>query len=204
MAKLMRVLQLVLATSNAGKVRELRALLGDLPVRVETTDAWPDGPHDVTEDAPDLRGNARKKARAWHRHTGLAALADDTGLEVRALDGRPGVRSARFAGPNSGDDANCARLLRAMDGQADRRARFRTVAALVDDDGSEHFFEGVCEGSITTERRGEGGFGYDPLFQPEGRERTFAQLDAETKNEMSHRGRALRKLRTFLYEQFAP
>ena len=188
---------LVLATGNPGKVDELRALLADLPLTLRPTGDL-DAPPDVTEDADTLDGNARRKARAFHEHTGLPALADDTGLEVAALDGGPGVHTARFAGPDATPDDNKQRLLDAMEGVEDRRARFRTVAALVEDDGTVHTFEGVCRGTITTEPQGDGGFGYDPLFLPNGRDQTFAEMPPETKNQISHRRKALDAVRQFL------
>jgi XTP/dITP diphosphohydrolase len=188
---------LVLATGNPGKVEELRALLADLPLTlIPGSDL--ETPPDVEEDAETLAGNARKKARAFHEHTGQATLADDTGLEVAALDGGPGVHTARFAGPDATADDNKRRLLAVMEGVEDRRARFRTVAALVAPDGTVHTFEGTCEGTITTEPRGDGGFGYDPLFLPDGYDQTFAEMPPETKNAISHRQEALDAVRAFL------
>jgi XTP/dITP diphosphohydrolase len=189
--------RLVLGTGNPGKVDELRALLSDLPIEVVPGHTL-DDPPDVVEDAETLAGNAQKKASAYHERTGLPALADDTGLEVAALDGGPGVHTARFAGPDCTPDDNKQKLLDVLDGVDDRRARFRTVVALVDTDGPARTFEGICEGTITTVPRGDGGFGYDPLFQPDGHDRTFAEMDAEAKNKISHRRRALDALRQFL------
>ena len=157
-----------------------------------------DDPPDVVEDADTLAGNAEKKARAFHDRTGLPALADDTGLEVAALDGRPGVHTARFAGPDATPDDNKTRLLEVLDGVDDRRARFRTVVALIDVDGTAHTFEGICPGTITTAPRGDQGFGYDPLFQPEGHDQTFAEMPPDAKNDISHRRKALDALRQFL------
>ena len=189
-------MQIVLATRNPGKVAELRALLADLPVELVSA-ADVEGAPEVEEDAPSLEGNARKKAEALHRHTGLPALADDTGLEVDALGGAPGVHSARFAGPDAADAANRAKLLNDLSGAANRSARFRTVLAFAEGDEMQ-FFEGVCEGTITEVERGVGGFGYDALFQPDGKTRTFAEMPAEAKNQISHRGRALQQFATFL------
>jgi XTP/dITP diphosphohydrolase len=189
--------RLVLGTGNPGKVDELRALLSDLPIEVVPGHTL-DDPPDVEEDADTLAGNAKKKAAAFVVHTGLPALADDTGLEVAALDGRPGVHTARFAGPDCTPEENKQKLLEVLDGVDDRRARFRTVVALVDRDGTARTFEGVCEGTITTEPRGDGGFGYDPLFQPNGYDQTFAEMPPDAKNEISHRRRALDALRQFL------
>ncbi len=188
-------MKIVLATRNPGKVAELRALLADLPV--ELVSAAETGAPEVEEDAPTLEGNARKKAWALWAHTGLPALADDTGLEVDALGGAPGVRAARFAGPDADAEANRARLLRDLGGVAERSARFRTVLAFAED-GEVALFEGVCSGVITDSERGEGGFGYDVLFQPEGEAQTFAEMSPEAKNRISHRGRALAGFAEFL------
>ena len=144
-----------------------------------------------------------KKPKPLHAHTGLPALADDTGLEVGALGGRPGVRSARFAGPHADDAANRARLLRELAGHADRAAQFRTVIALAEG-GDVRYFEGVCRGLIIEEERGTGGFGYDALFVPEGEARTFAEMRQEEKNAISHRGRALREVAAYLRDRLAP
>lgn len=184
-------MRLVLATRNPGKVAELRALLADLDLTLLSAADLPDAP-EVDEDAPTLEGNARKKALALHEATGLPALADDTGLEVDALDGRPGVHSARYAGPEADDASNRARLLHELApiASAQRTARFRTVIALAEA-GEVRFFEGVCEGHITAEERGAGGFGYDALFIPEGHDETFAEMSKEAKNVVSHRRRAL-------------
>lgn len=191
--------RLVLATRNPGKVDEIRALLSDLPVTLVPANAL-DDPPDVVEDADTLTGNARKKAMAFHRRTGDAALADDTGLEVDALDGRPGVRTARFAGPDATPDDNKQRLLDVLEGTMDRRARFRTVVCYVDRSGTAHTFEGACEGSITRTPRGTGGFGYDPLFRPEGHAETFAEMTPDAKNAISHRKHALQQFSDFFHD----
>lgn len=194
-------LKIVLATRNPGKVEEMRALLADLPVTLVTA-AEVDGAPDVEEDAPTLQGNAAKKARALHVHAGLPALADDTGLEVEALEGRPGVHSARYAGPSGDAAANRALLRREMTGQTNRKAQFRTVIAFAEGETMQ-FFEGVCRGVIINEERGTGGFGYDALFVPEGETRTFAELSPEAKNAISHRGRALQAFAAYLRQRFA-
>jgi XTP/dITP diphosphohydrolase len=150
---------------------------------------------DVVEDADTLEGNARLKAAAVAAATGRPAIADDTGLEVVALDGAPGVLAARFAGEDATYAANRAKLLAALDGRADRRARFRTVVVIAWPDGRETVAEGVCDGVIAEEERGERGFGYDPVFVPvEGDGRTFAEMSDQEKNALSHRARALRNL----------
>lgn len=195
------MLHLVLATRNPGKLAEIRALLDGLPVELSHAGDYPGVP-DVEEDAPTLEGNAAKKAEVLHAHTGLPALADDTGLEVAALDGRPGVRSARYAGEQADDAANRAKLLEELNGVADRKARFRTVIAYTDGTGV-HTFEGICEGHIVETPRGTGGFGYDPLFVPDGETRTFAELPAHEKNAISHRGRALRAFAAYLRAQLS-
>ncbi len=183
-------MRLVLATRNAGKVAELEARLAGLDVDLVSAGSLPDAP-EVEEDADTLRGNAEKKARALFAHTGLPSLADDTGLEVDALDGAPGVRSARYAGEDADDEANRRKLLAELAGAPTRTARFRTVLAFVDSDGVR-CFDGVCEGLIATEEAGAGGFGYDALFRPaDGDGRTFAQMSSDEKNQISHRGRAL-------------
>ena len=185
-----------LASGNPHKIEELRQVLSPLEVELKSTLDVTDA-HEVEEDQPDLRGNAHKKARYWFQETGIPSLADDTGLEVDALNGAPGVYSARYAGENVTYGDNVDKLLRELDGKSDRKARFRTVIAFLD--GNEDpVFEGVCEGIITTHRKGEKGFGYDPVFQPEGYDQTFAELSAEEKNRISHRGRALQKFLSYL------
>ncbi len=185
------MLTLVCASANPDKVVEIAAILGD-EVRLEPR---PVAVADVVEDADTLEGNARLKATAIARATGRPAIADDTGLEVAALDGAPGVFAARFAGADATYADNRAKLLAALDGIADRRARFRTVAIVAWPDGSETVAEGVCDGIIAEQERGERGFGYDPVFVPvESDGRTFAEMSDEEKNALSHRARALRNL----------
>ena len=187
---------MVLATRNAGKKLEIEQLLAQYGYVVTFLPDYPEAPH-VDEDRPTLEGNAEKKARSIVDVLGLPALADDTGLEVAGLDGAPGVRSARYAGEESNANANKELLLHNMQGMADRSARFRTVLAYIRDE-DVHLFEGVCAGSIAEEERGEGGFGYDSLFVPEGHTKTFAEMATEEKNKISHRGRALQKFVDFL------
>lgn len=175
-------------------------MLEGLPIELVSAADVQDAPH-VEEDADTLRGNAEKKARALHEHTGLPSLADDTGLEVDALGGVPGVHSARYAGPESNDSANRAKLLAALAGCEDRSARFHTSLAFAENSGL-HFFDGVCEGVITNAERGSAGFGYDAIFQPFAADgRTFAEMDKAEKNLISHRGRALAQFVRFLEEQ---
>ena len=184
-------LRLVCASANPDKVAEIETILGDA---VELVPRPADVP-DVVEDAATLAGNARLKAAAIAAATGAAAVADDTGLEVDALGGRPGVRTARYAGDGASDAANRALLLRELGAATDRRARFRTVAMVVWPDGRELAVDGTCEGAIATTERGTGGFGYDAVFVPDdGRGATFAEMGAAAKHSMSHRGRAFRAL----------
>jgi XTP/dITP diphosphohydrolase len=187
-------MRLVLATANPDKVTEIAALL----TRVELAPRPPDLP-DVDESGQTLEENARLKATAVVGATGEAAVADDTGLEVAALSGVPGVRSSRYAGENASYADNVAKLIGAMEGVSDRRARFRTVALARFPDGSEVVAEGAVEGVIADEPRGVGGFGYDPVFLPEGGDgRTFAEMTSEQKNSLSHRARAFARLAELL------
>ena len=185
------MLQLVCASANPDKVREIQQILA---AEVELLPR-PGDVADVVEDAGSFIGNARLKASALCAATGRPAVADDTGLEVDALGGAPGVDSAIYAGEGCSYADNRRKLLAELDGVADRRAAFRTVAIVVWPDGSELVVEGVCPGVITTEERGEVGFGYDSVFQPdEGDGSTFAEMGAEAKHAISHRGRAFRAL----------
>lgn len=180
----------VLATANPDKAREIAALLDGFDVAPRPADV-----PEVDETGTTLEENARLKAVALVEATGCAAVADDTGLEVVALDGAPGVYSARFAGERATYADNVAKLLSVMAGEAERRARFRTVALARFPDGREVVAEGVVDGVITSAARGASGFGYDPVFQPdEGDGRTYAELTLEEKNALSHRGRAFRAL----------
>ncbi|PEN11297.1 non-canonical purine NTP pyrophosphatase, RdgB/HAM1 family [Longibacter salinarum] len=190
----------LLATRNPGKVEEIRALLSDLDVEILAADTL-DEPIDVEEDAETLRGNAEKKARAYADRFDLPALADDTGLEVDALNGGPGVHTARFAGPDATAADNTAKMLTELSTVDDRSARFRTVACFIDEKGTPHYFDGVCEGEIAEAPRGDQGFGYDPIFVPEAHEQTFAEMDAGAKNAISHRKKAMHAFRHFLEQR---
>jgi XTP/dITP diphosphohydrolase len=186
-------LTLVCASANPDKAAEIAALLGD------AVELLPRPAHvsDVVEDAPTLEGNARLKAAAVATATGQAAVADDTGLEVDALGGAPGVLTARFAGERAPYADNVAKLLHELDGvpARERTARFRAVALVAWPDGREVAAEGICPGRIAPTARGERGFGYDPVFVPdEGDGRTFAEMTADEKHALSHRGRAIRAL----------
>jgi len=187
---------IVLATRNPDKARELQWLFAELPVsKVVAADHLGDDVPDVDETGTTLEENALLKARALAEFSGELCIADDTGLEVDALDGRPGVYAARYAGEGCTYQDNRHKLLAEMKGADDRTARFRTVAIVVWPDGSELHVEGVCPGVITTEERGEVGFGYDAVFQPdEGGGRTFAEMEPDAKHAISHRGRAFQAL----------
>ncbi len=197
-------LRLVLASANPDKVKEIVAVLaGSLAVELVPR---PASVPEVVEDADTLLGNARLKARALVAATGTAAVADDTGLEVDALGGAPGVFSARYAGEAATYADNVAKLLRELrarrDGGGARRASFKTVALAAFPDGSEVWAEGVLAGTIAKEGRGTNGFGYDPVFVPEGGDgRTFAEMRPEEKDAVSHRGRAFRALATALAQR---
>jgi XTP/dITP diphosphohydrolase len=184
--------EFVLATGNADKAREISEIFGPA-VKLRPRPSWVS---DVEETEDTLLGNARLKSRALARATGTPAIADDTGLEVEDLGGAPGVYSARYAGEAATYADNVTKLLAALTGvDGRRRARFRTVAVASWPDGSEVVGEGAVDGTIATESRGDGGFGYDPVFIPnEGDGRTFAEMTAEEKHRMSHRGRAFRML----------
>lgn len=187
--------KLIFATNNAHKLGEVQALLGDAFELVTLRQCG------ITEDIPEtadtLEGNALQKAHYVYEKTGLDCFADDTGLEVDALGGAPGVHSARYATDGHDFAANNRLLLKNLEGVTDRTARFRTVIALIID-GVEYTFEGRVEGTIASSESGSEGFGYDPLFVPSGEIITFAQMSAEAKNAISHRGRAVAKLVNFL------
>ena len=193
-------MKIVFATGNRNKLKEVQALVGP---RVELSTPADHGiTEDIPENQPTLEGNALQKARYIYEKTGLNCFADDTGLEVEALGGEPGVFSARYAAVNGAgeghsSEANMALLLDRLAGVENRRARFRTVFALILD-GREHLFEGVVEGVITSARTGSDGFGYDPIFRPTGYDQTFAEMPLSLNNSISHRARATTKLIDFL------
>ena len=187
--------ELIFATNNAHKLGEVQALLeGAFELKTLRECGITE---DIPETAETLEGNALQKARYVYERTGADCFADDTGLEVDALGGAPGVRSARYAGDAHDFAANNALLLKNLEGEENRSARFRTVIALILG-GKEYLFEGKVEGSIIDHMSGTEGFGYDPMFVPEGDIRTFAEMSAEEKNAISHRGRAVAKLVEFL------
>lgn len=188
--------KLVFATNNAHKLDEVRRMLGD---RVEVVSLGDIGCHtDIPETADTLEGNARQKAEYVYKKYATDCFADDTGLEVEALGGAPGVHSARYAGEKGHDsEANMNKLLAEMQGNPNRKARFRTVICLIEG-GEEHLFEGIVNGKIIDEKRGGSGFGYDPVFVPEGHDETFSEMGGEEKNRISHRAHAVRKLCDYL------
>ena len=188
-------MELVFATNNKHKVREISDLLDD-NFRILGL-AELNITEDIPEEAETLEENALFKARYVHEKTGKNVFADDTGLEVNVLGGAPGVYSARYAGESKSFDDNIEKLLREMNGADDRRARFRTVIALILD-GTEYLFEGTVDGEIIRERRGSGGFGYDPVFLATGYDLTFAEIPLGEKNKISHRAKAMRQLLDFL------
>ena len=197
--------QLLIATNNAGKIRELTALLADLPLRLRQLSEFPQI-EEVEETGKTFAENASLKARQYGRETNLWALADDSGLEVDALDGAPGVLSARYAGPNASDEGRNARLLAELSLTVDeqRTARFICAIALYDPaTGTTEIFDGTCEGHIAKHPRGHNGFGYDPLFIPSGYAHTFGELSDIVKQQISHRSRALAAVRVYLNGRFS-
>ncbi|MBM7556143.1 XTP/dITP diphosphatase [Halanaerobacter jeridensis] len=195
-------MKLFIATSNLNKVREMKEMLGDLDVEILSKEDVGELP-EVEEDRGSFAGNALKKAKVIQQQVGLPTIADDSGLAVDALDGRPGVYSARFAGKNATDKENNRKLLGLLSGVEDnrRRAHFVCMMAFVDEAGSEEIVEGQCHGEIGFEPRGDNGFGYDPLFIPDGYRKTFAQLDSKVKNKISHRAQALEKMKKLLLDR---
>ena len=185
-------MQIILATHNRGKMKEMSSILAHLPVKLLTLDDFPQI-GEIPETGETLKENAFIKAETVHQKTGLPALADDTGLEVVALDGAPGVHSSRYDGETATFEDNCRKMLQEMDGipAEERTAQFHTVIAFVSDSGNE-WTEGMVEGRILEKKQGDGGFGYDPLFYYPPLKKTFAELNSEQKNNISHRGKALR------------
>ncbi len=190
-------MKIIFATNNAHKLSEVQAVLGSGFELVTPRQCGIE--EEIPETAETLEGNARQKARYLYERTGLDCFADDTGLEVEALGGAPGVHSARYATDGHDFAANNRLLLKNLAGEQNRRARFRTVICLIEE-GVEHLFEGIVEGRIIDHEAGSEGFGYDPLFVPEGFDCTFAEMTAEEKNGVSHRGRAVRKLVNYLHQ----
>ncbi len=188
-------MKLIFATHNKNKAKEVKSLM---PSFIELLSLDDINFHDeIDETASTLEGNALLKAKTIFEKTGINCFADDSGLLVDALNGKPGVYSARYAGEQKNDQDNMQKLLHELNDKPNKNAHFKTVMALIID-GKEHLFEGKIEGKIITEKLGSNGFGYDPIFVPDGYNETFAQLDSETKNKISHRARALQKMLEFL------
>jgi len=190
-------MEIIFASNNVNKIREISNVLGSSFILLSLKDI--DMDEDIPENELTLEGNALLKARHIFKAAGMNVFADDTGLEVEALNGQPGVHSARFAGENKDSDANIEKLLSLLENESNRKARFRTVIALILN-GREYLFEGSVAGTIISKRRGKEGFGYDPVFIPEGNTLTFAEMDLDEKNKISHRAKAFESLRLFLSE----
>jgi XTP/dITP diphosphohydrolase len=189
-------MQLIFATNNNHKFSEISDLLGNSFTLLSLKEVGIE--EDIPEDLPTIEGNALFKAKYIYGKTGMNVFADDTGLEIEELNGDPGVHSARFAGSEKDFRANTRKVLSLLEGKTNRKAKFKTVIALVLN-GSEFLFEGTVNGIILPEERGTGGFGYDPIFIPEGENKSFAEMSLNEKNRISHRARAFEKLRLFLY-----
>ena len=193
--------KLIFATSNVYKIKEVKALLGD-DFEIEIGGLKDIGcEEDIPETQPTIEGNALQKARYVVEHYGVNCFSEDTGLEIESLNMEPGVFSARYAGPKRDSDDNMNLVLEKLKNKTNRNARFKTVIAL-SIDGKEYTFEGIVNGVIAYEKTGQDGFGYDPIFLPEGRKTSFAEMSSEEKNKISHRGRAVRKLIDWLKDNF--
>lgn len=188
-------MKLIFATNNQHKIQEARALIGDRFELVTMMEAGID--MDIPEPHETIEANASEKSAVIYKLTGINCFSEDTGLEVKALNGEPGVKSARYAGDERSFDKNIDKLLSNLAGKPDWSARFKTIISLIMD-GRETLFEGICEGRIVRERRGSQGFGYDPVFIPNGADKTFAEMSLEQKSLYSHRARAMEKLVAFL------
>lgn len=188
-------MKLIFATNNQHKVEEIRHSIGQQFELLTLKEAGIDV--DIPEPHDTIEANASEKSRTIYRMTNTNCFSEDTGLEVAALNGEPGVKSARYAGEDKAFDKNIDKLLHKLEGKDDTRARFKTVISLIID-GKETLFEGICNGRIVRERKGSKGFGYDPVFVPDGSERTFAEMELEEKDRYSHRAKATQKLVTFL------
>lgn len=191
---------IIFATNNQHKINEIRQQLGNDFHIITLNEAGIN--IDIPEPHDTLEANASEKSGTIERISGQDCFSEDTGLEVFALNGEPGVKSARYAGENRSSDDNITKLLERLDGENNRNAQFRTVISLRLN-GTEHLFEGICTGTITTERRGGKGFGYDPVFVPEGGDRSFAEMTTAEKSLISHRGKAVNKLISFLHQKFS-
>lgn len=188
-------MKIVFATHNANKLKEVQKLIPNNFQLLSLDDI--NCHEDIPETQLTIKGNALQKAEFIKQHYQVNCFADDTGLEVEALNGDPGVFSARYAGPQRDSEDNIQKLLKNLEGQTNRNAQFKTVIALYLN-GEMHTFTGICQGTITQEKQGEGGFGYDPVFQANGYEQTFAEISLEEKNRIGHRGKAIQQLVSFL------
>ncbi|WP_179315845.1 non-canonical purine NTP diphosphatase [Winogradskyella undariae] len=191
-------MQLVFATNNLNKIKEVQAIMPQHIKLISLKDIA--CTEDIPETQPTIEGNAIQKAEYLKKHYGYDCFADDTGLEVEALNGEPGVYSARYAGPQRNSEDNTNKLLTELKDKSNRNAQFKTVIAL-HIGGKLHTFTGVCKGEITPQKHGKGGFGYDPVFKAEGHDKTFAEISLQEKNKIGHRGKAVSKLIDFLKEQ---
>lgn len=192
-------MELLFATNNPHKIHEIQALLDDSFHILSLQDVGYIG--DIPEDKNTLEENALQKAEYIYEITEMNCFADDTGLEVDVLNGKPGVYSARYAGEGKNSEANIQKLLKELESETNRNAHFKTVIALIIN-GEQYFFEGIVNGKIINTKKGEGGFGYDPVFIPDGYDMTFAEMPLNLKNQISHRSRAMNKLTSFLKKQF--
>jgi XTP/dITP diphosphohydrolase len=192
-------MDIIFATKNKHKISEVQTILGDKYTIVSPEQLGFEG--EIPEEEPTLEGNALQKARFVHKMFNLPCFADDTGLEVKALNGAPGVYSARYAGENKNSEDNIIKLLKELSDKDNRDARFRCVIAYIDNSGTEHLFEGIVNGQILFEKQGKEGFGYDSVFSPEGFCISFAQMSQIEKNLISHRGRAVSKFINYLTEK---
>ncbi len=190
--------KLVLSTENKHKVDEIKDILKDVDIEVVSRGELDIEDFHVVEDGETLEENSIKKARELAERCDYMVIADDTGLFVNALNGEPGIYSSRYAGEDGNDYKNCTKLLKNLEDKKDRSAYFKTVIALITEDKKIYTLEGICKGSIETERKGSGGFGYDPVFKPEGYDHTFAELGELVKNRISHRAKALIELKEIL------
>tara|TARA_Y100000992_G_scaffold289164_1_gene243459 strand:- start:108 stop:701 length:594 start_codon:yes stop_codon:yes gene_type:complete len=193
----MKVKKIVFATGNSNKLKEIKYAINSFEI-VGLKDL--DITEEISETGTTLKENALQKANYIYKKTGLNCFSDDTGLEIEALDNRPGVYSAMYAGEDCNAEANMQKVLKELSGFSNRKAKFKTVIALIIN-GKEYFFEGFIRGGILKEKRGTGGFGYDPIFSPDGYEETFAQMSIDLKNKISHRGLAIKKLVDFLNQE---
>jgi XTP/dITP diphosphohydrolase len=189
-------MHIIFATQNQNKVFEIQNQVGKEHAIESLLDL--NYLDELEETQETLQGNALQKVRFVYEKFGKACFADDTGLEIKALNGEPGVYSARYGGPEKSFEKNMDLVLSKLEGIDNRKAQFRTAIAFIDESGKEHLFEGICKGEILKEKIGDGGFGYDPIFRPDGFQETFAQLSLEIKNKISHRGLAVSKLVEFL------